>query len=243
MNDKLLFMILLDIGYLTYLLFIIITSIITLKRMEEKCRNTFSNVLMVFAEVMFTIIGPIVGFLRFDQYGSDIPFAKRHVLTIILLVSVSSLCFWLAKFTAKTAHPVIRIILSVGILQGIILCLFTTFHFLAFIPLGIIYPLFGFELLSPLIALILLIRELYFYNKTAYNLSELLPYREELGFVPFPYLLFQKTLFTRLIIYGALLIPFVTAQIMLAYGCGQDSDALVKAFTHSHGFIFSMSDY
>jgi hypothetical protein len=206
---------------------------------EKRYRNNFTMIILVIAEVLYTIIGPIIGFIRFDEFGGDIPFAKQHVLTIILLVIASSASFWLARLAGKVHNPWIRIITSIGLLQGIVLCAFTAVHFIEFIPNGIIYPTLGFELLSPLIVLILLCRELYLYNAFQYNLEELLPYRQELGFIPLPLKIVTAPFFNRTVIYGALLIPLVIAQILFAYACGQDLDAIIKAFTHSHGFIFS----
>lgn len=225
--------------YLAYGLFFLITLMLSIKRGGRKPINSFSEIMMVITEVIFTIIGPIIGFMRFDEYGPEIPFAKQHVLTVILFVIVASLSFWIARFTSKTANPFLRVLVSVGILQGIIFCAITSIHFITFIPLGIIYPFMGFELLSPVFALFLLIREFYFYNKTEFNYDDALPYRQELGFVPIPFKIIQAPVFTRIVIYGAMLIPLVVVQMLFAYGCGQDIDSIVKAFTHSVGFVFS----
>lgn len=225
--------------YLAYGLFFLITLMLSIKRGERKPINSFSEIMMLITEVVFTIIGPIIGFMRFDEYGPEIPFAKPHVLTVILFVIVASFSFWIARFTSKTANPFLRILVSVGILQGIIFCAITSIHFLTFIPLGIIYPFMGFELLSPVFALFLLIREFYFYNKVEFNYDDALPYRQELGFVPLPIKLVQAPIFIRLTIYGFMLLPLIIIQMLLAYGCGQDIDAIVKAYTHSVGFVFS----
>lgn len=236
MSDLYLFLVL---GYLAFILFVLVTVLLNLGRGEKECRNSLATILLIIAEVIFTIVGPILGFMRYDEYGPDIPFSKQHVFTIIFLVITSSLSFWLARFSQNTQSPMLRILLSVGMLQGIILCFFISIHFITFIPLGIIWPFAGFELLSPVMALILLSRELYFYNKVKFELDELLPYRKELGFTPFSYQLLELPFLKRIMLYLALLIPFVGIQISLAFGAGQDLDSLVKAFTHSVGFIFS----
>ncbi|CAN5460891.1 hypothetical protein BH10BAC1_BH10BAC1_09560 [soil metagenome] len=225
--------------YVIFGLFFLMTYFLTLRNGERKCRNSVSEFIMVFTEVIYTIIGPIIGFLRYDAYGPETPFAKQHVLTVILFVIVSSLSFWIARITSKTANPILRIIVSVGLLQGIVLCFITTIHFLAFIPLGIIYPILGFELLSPVFALLLLSRELYFYNKAVFNYDDAMPYRQELGFTPIPVKIIQAPFIPRMTIYGVLLIILIIFQMFLAFGCGQDIAAIVKAFTHSRGFIFS----
>jgi hypothetical protein len=225
--------------YLAYGLFFLNTLMLSIKRGGRKPINSFSEIMMIITEVVFTIIGPIIGFMRFDEYGPEIPFAKQHVLTVILFVIVATLSFWIARFTSKASNPIIRILFSVGLLQGIILCFITSIHFLTFIPLGIIYPIYGFELLAPVFALFLLIREFYFYNKTEFNYDDDLPYRQEHGFVPISFKIVRAPIYTRVVIYGAMLIPLIIIQMLLAYGCGQDIDAIIKAFTHSRGFIFS----
>ncbi|MBA3971446.1 MAG: hypothetical protein H0X46_04770 [Bacteroidetes bacterium] len=230
------------IGYLFFVIYCIATPLITLFRKEKACRSAFSGGALIFSEIIYTVIGPVIGFIRFDEFRPDIPFSKPHVLIIILMVITSSLSFWIAKLTVNTPNPVVRILISVGLLQGLVLCAITTIHFIPFIPNGIMFPVLGFELLSPLIAFVLLLREFYFFNRMEINLNELLPYRKELGFIPLPFQVMQLPGFTRALVYGALLVPFVALHVLLAYGCGQDIDALIKAFTHSHGFIFSLKN-
>ena len=234
------FFFLMVIPYLTFVIFILTTLLITIIREEKSCRNLLSTCILHFAEVVYTIIGPIIGFMRFDQFQPDIPFAKQDVLTIILLVITSSASFWLARLTSKTGNATIRIITSVGLLQGIVLCAITSIHFIPYLLNGLMFPALGFELLSPVIVFVLLCREFYFYNRMEFNLNELLPYRQELGFIPIPLKIFQLLIFQRCLVYGVLLVPVIVAQVLLAYGCGQDIDALVKAFTNSHGFTFSI---
>jgi hypothetical protein len=226
--------------YLLFLGFIIVTIIICLRAGRERCRNLFSETMLVISEVMYTVIGPIIGFMRFDEFGSDIPFAKHHVFSVIIITISSSLFFWISRISMKAPNPLLRIFVSVGLLQGIFFCFITSVHFLAFIPLGVIYPLLGFELVSPLIALLLLIKQFYFYTKVQFDYSEQLPYRNELGFVPVPVKIMESPAFTRFVVFAALVIPMILAQVAFAYGCGQDANALLEAFRDSHGFIFSV---
>ena len=228
------------VAYVIYALYFFVTYIVTISNREERCRNSFSEVIMVFSEVVYTIIGPIVGFARFDDYGSSIPFEKQHVLSIIILVIVSSASYWIARFTSRSANPVLRIIVSIGLLQGIVVCFVTTIHFITFIPLGLVYPIMGFELLSPFFAMLLILRKFYFYNKVQIKFDDALPYRSEFGFVPLMFKIYSAPYFYRILIYCGLIIPVIAAQAFIAYGCGQDIDAIIKAFTHSRGFIFSM---
>ena len=202
--------------YAVYTLFFLTIFSITLWRGERNSKTSFSQIVMLISEIVYTIIGPIIGFARFDEYGPEIPFAKEHILIIILLVIVSSASFWLARLTKKSENPILRILLSVGMLQGIVLCFVTTIHFLEFIPLGIIYPFMGFELLSPFFALLILSREFYLYNSKKFNYDDALPYHNELGFIPIPFKIIQAPIFTRVLIYGAMLIPFVFIQMLFA---------------------------
>lgn len=234
---------LLGFPYIAFVLFAIITIIMTLSRGEKNVRSRFSAGLLVFSEVVFTIIGPAIGFYRFDEFQPEIPFAKQHVLSIILVVIVSSTAFWIARFMNRTSHPIVRIVLSGGLLQGIVLCFITSIHFLTFIPMGIIFPFLGFELLSPVVAFFVLLREFYFLNKLELDLPELLPYRAELGFIPFPYLLLKQPLYKRILAYSLLMLLMVIMESLVTFGLGQDMDSIVKAFTHSVGFIFSHSNY
>ena len=115
--------------YAVYTLFFLTIFSITLWRGERNSKTSFSQIVMLISEIVYTIIGPIIGFARFDEYGPEIPFAKEHILIIILLVIVSSASFWLARLTKKSENPILRILLSVGMLQGIVLCFVTTIHF------------------------------------------------------------------------------------------------------------------
>lgn len=225
--------------YVSYGVYFLTTFFRSVRAGVRGALDRFSEAMMTFTEVIFTVIGPIIGFMRFDEYGPEIPFSKQHVLTVILFVTVSSLSFWIARFTNKTASPVLRILVSVGLLQGIILCLITSIHFISFIPLGVIYPFMGFELLSPVFAFFLLLRELDFYNKIQIDFEDALPYRNELGFVPLPIKILEAPAFTRLLIYGGLMVVLIVLQMIFAYGCGQEIDSIVKAYTHSVGFVFS----
>jgi len=227
------------IAYVIYALYFLVTYIITLVHREERCRNSFSERIMVFSEIVYTVIGPIIGFARFDEYGSSTPFEKQHVLSIIILVMVSSTCYWIARFTSRSEHPVLRIIVSIGLLQGIVLCFVSTIHFISFIPLGLVYPIIGFELLSPFFAMLLLLRKFYFYNEVQIKFQDPVPNRSQLGVVPLAFKIYVAPFFYRILIYCCLLIPVIAAQVFIAYGCGQDIDAIIKAFTHSRGFIFS----
>lgn len=225
--------------YLIYVITLIVLSIISMRRDSRRFSGSFSGILYLLSEILFTIIAPAIGFIRYDEFGAEIPFATRHVPVIILITIVSSASFWIARFSAGTVIPLLRIIISAGLLQGMIFCVFTSIHFIPFLPLGIIYPMFGFELLAPLIAFFMLLREFTFYNRVRLDLSELLPYRAELGFIPLAHQAWRLPLTKRMTLYTALVIMFLASQSLFVYLLGADIDSLVKAYSHSHGFIFS----
>lgn len=227
------------VPYACYILYVIITAIRTMLRGDNKL-SVYGKASMLIAEVIFTVVAPAIGFCRFDHYGPNMPFAKHHVLSIILLVMVSSISFWCARLTVETRNLYLRILFSVGMLQGIVLCFFTTIHFLNYSLMGIVFPFQGFELLCPLVAFFLLIRELYFYSQTAFS-AELLPYREQLGFIPLPLKIIQLPVLQRIIAYTGLLAVALLLQIAVAYAFGQEPGSIIKAFTNSTGFIFSKS--
>lgn len=225
--------------YAAFGIYLIVSTIRSMGRGHRKTGRTFQDRLLLFSEVLFTVAGPVIGFSRFDAYMPDIPFAKHHVLSVMILTASSSAAFWLSRLTERTAGPELRILLSAGMLQGILLCAVVTVHFACYLLLGLVYPVFGFELLCPLFAFFLLCRQLYFYNKVTPAPDGLLPYREQLGIVPVQVRIFRQPLGTRLLIYGGLALAAVIAQMAAAYALGQDADSLIKAFTQSTGFVFS----
>jgi|GEM_PF-3090772 len=233
-------LILLGIPYVVYILYVIVTAIRTINRNDKNKLSEYGKAILLTSDFIFTLIAPVIGFCRYDSYGPNMPFSKRHVISIILLVIVSSASFWGARLTSGTRIPYLRILFSVGMLQGLILCFACTIHFLNYFALGIIFPLAGFELLCPLVAFFLLLREFYFYNKAAVP-AELLPYREELGLLPVPLQVIQLPALPRLAVYMGLLAIAVALQVAFLYSLGQDADSIIKAFRESSGFIFSKS--
>ena len=104
---------------------------------------------------------------------------------------------------------------------------------------GIVFPLIGFELLSPLMAFFILLRQYYFYSKIKIDIGEQLPYRAELGLIPLQYKIMHLHGLSKLVVFIAIVLTLVLSQMLVGYLIGLDFDAIVKAFTHSHGFVFS----
>jgi NADH:ubiquinone oxidoreductase subunit 3 (subunit A) len=105
--------------------------------------------------------------------------------------------------------------------------------------MGILMPVFGFELLSPVIAIFILAEELLLSNKLKPDLENLLPYRYEAGIIPFYYKVFQMPMYFRVLIYFAIMILLVTIQLIFTWAIGQEPDSIIRVFTNSVGFIFS----
>lgn len=227
--------------YLAYLIFVLILFFKDLFRQEEGETWSFSSVVLIISSVIFTVIGPLIGFSRFDQYQPDIPFAKQDVLTIILLVISSSMGYWISRFFRVHLDLWTRVVLSAVLLEGILLCVVVSIHFLKFYALGLIFPFAGFELVSPIFAGLFLWKEFRLLNRVDLPSADVLPYRNELGLTPFPYRLFSRSLFHRLPWYLLGMFVLLALQVMVAVAFGQQPDALFSAFTHSVGFVFSLN--
>lgn len=227
------------IAYAIIVLTIVVMTLLSIVKGIKKSKTLFAEFFLYFSEVIFTVIAPIIGFMRFDKYQPQIPFSKQHVLSIILLVFVASVSFWSARAVQNTKNPIIKIALSVGMLQGMIICFITTIHFIPFIPLGLTFPTAGFEILSPVVAFFLLLREFYFFNRLPVETNETIPYRTELGFTPLSYQILNFSFTKKLLVYFILFTVLILLQVILASPFGQDFDSILKAYTHSVGFIFS----
>jgi hypothetical protein len=207
---------------------ILILSIIAIIRNWKKSiRNKFQNndessVWIILSGVLFTTLAPMTGFLRFDAFGPDIPFAKPEVLVIEVLVVVSAICYWVSKIFKKNLSPFVNLLLRAGLLQGVILDFIVTIHFANYFGLGLIFPIFGFELLAPPMALIFLLYEFQCNLKSTAKEGE-------------PAFSIQKNMLFQ---FGVVVALIVVEQTMLL-PAGFHWNSLISAFTESRGFIFS----
>ena len=230
----------LGIFYAIYILYVIITSMMMISM--KMWRSEESPYRLLFTDIIHTVVGPIIGFIRYDEYGPEIPFSKEHVFTIIVLVFVSSVSFWLSRLTRKINTPVQNMLLSIGIFQGMIVCLITTIHFFNFLPSGLAFPMFGFELLTPLIAFFLLLKEFYFVNRYISSIPQTGLIYLKIGRAKISYEVINKLLYYRGFLYPVMAVILIIIEIAIACFFGQDFDSIIKAFTESKGFIFS-NDY
>lgn len=207
---------------------ILLLTIIALVRNWGKSKvNDFKNndelsAWMILLGAFFTTLAPIIGFLRYDAFGSDKPFDPNHVISVEVLVVVSGACYWISKFFKRKLSPFINQLLRAALLQGIILDAIVTLHFANYLMMGIVFPLFGFELLAPPMALIFIWYEL----ECNYRVSK--PQQESANAV-------GKNILVQ---FGWVAALVVVEQVMLM-PAGFAWDSLISAFTESKGFILS----
>jgi hypothetical protein len=208
-----------------YALLLSATVIVLVLSWNKSIRNEFrenpSAWITVFA-ILFTTLGPLMGFWRYNKFGADCPFDPKHVFAIEIIVIVSAMCYWFSRFFKKEFPPFINGILRAGLIQGIILDFFVTIHFGTYMIRGLVFPLFGFELLAPPMALLFLLYELHC-NIGAGKLRNV-----SLIAVGKNVALQCGVLFVMVFAEQAILLPV-----------GFEWNSLVLAFTRSHGFIFS----
>ena len=224
-----------------YVIFIVFTSI---QMMNLNAKKLKSPNRLIFAEVIYTVIGPIIGFLRYDEYGPDIPFSPQHVLTIIILVIFSSLSFWISRFSKTKATKFQKYLLNIGLLQGMILCIIVTIHFIPRISDGILFPMLGFEMMSPFIAFFLMLKEFYL-NYKFINAPEVQQVITPLSYHGKFVAKKNNLLIAEIMDNKRLLIPFLLGGLLVFEICiavifGQQFESIYYAFSQSVGFIFSV---
>lgn len=224
-----------DFG-LTYLLIgiypaiIIWTIVVLILNWVKSANNNYhenpKSVMLTIFGIIFTSLGPLLGFMRYDGFREiGIPFDPKHVFAIELLVFISGISYWLSRFCKYDFPPAVNYFLRAALLQGIILDLFVSIHFIPFYPYGIFFAPLGFELLAPPIAMTFLLYELRCnIGASKYNNSLHLPVQKKIAF--------------QSLALGGL----VLAQIIFLLPLGFEWNSLILSFTKSHGFIFS-SDF
>jgi hypothetical protein len=210
-----------------YLTILTVTVLAVVKSWKKSIRNEFKNNdelsdWVIIWGALFTTAAPLIGFMRFDAYGPEMPFSKQHVLVIELLVVVSAVCYWVSKFAKKKVSPFVNLLLRAGLIQGIILDVIVTIHFGHYMGMGLLFPMFGFELLAPPIAMMFLLYELTCNFRTPKQKAE-------------PLFFIDKILPLHL---GAVIVLVFVQQAALI-PAGFHWNSLVLAFTESKGFIFS----
>lgn len=212
---------------LVYPIILCLTIICIATNWRKSIRNQFRNndelnCWVVLPGILFTTLAPLIGFMRFDAFGPEIPFSKHHVAVIELVVIISAVCYWISKFFKKKLPPVVNLLVRAGLIQGIILDAIVTIHFTNYFGMGIMFPLFGFELLAPPIAMLFLIYELQCNLKSA-------PQNMALEFSA------EK----KFLLHAGIVLALIVVEQAVLLPAGSQWDSLVSAFTESKGFVFS----
>jgi hypothetical protein len=210
-----------------YPVILLLTLVTLIRNWRKSIRNQFRNSdelskWMIFFGALFTSVAPLIGFLRFDAYGSEIPFSKPHVMAVEWLVVVSAVCYWVSVFYKRKLSPFVNLLVRAGLIQGIILDAIITIHFANYLGLGVVFPLFGFELLAPPIAMLFLFYELRCNTKVS----------EQNGAS-------EYAADKKLLLQAGLVIALIVVEQAMLLPAGAHWDSLISAFTESRGFVFS----
>lgn len=215
--------------YLGFIIFSIVVIIITAVK-SKKYYSKFWDKTVVF-EIIFMIIGPAIGFARYDDFGFEIPFNTDLDWLLIIPVYFVIFSYFLSKYARVKNLVKVSFVSAVSLSLGLIITLITSIHFGGYIATGIVFPVFGFELVSPVICTFLLIKELIFIHQFQVNQIETMPE---------PYGKIAKTPFIPKLgfgLLGASALLVVYQLILLAFGYG--STALIDIYSSSHNFTFS----
>ncbi len=211
-----------------YLSILVLTIITIIKNWKKSTQSEFRNdnelsEWIIILGGLFTTLAPLIGFIRYDAYGPDIPFSKNHVQVIELLVIVSAICYWVSKFYKKQLSPIVNILLRAGLIQGIILDFIVTIHFTNYLGCGLLVPFMGFELLAPPMAMLFLLYELHCNFRTPKLTAE--PILSSQNYIP---------------IQVGFVIALVIVEQLMLLPMGFHWNSIELAFTQSKGFVFSM---
>lgn len=174
--------------------------------------------------ILFTVISPLIGFARYDEFKPEIPFSPEHVPAVELMVAVSALSYWVSRFYKRELPYVLNLFVRAGMLQGILLCILLTIHFgPEYLINGLAWPTIGFELDAPPIAGLFILYEFV----CNIRLSDSTAAKKDFAW-------------WRGMQWGLPVVLFVVEQaLLLPFGLQWNSWLL--AFTHSHDFTFSIS--
>jgi hypothetical protein len=226
-----------------FLIWIVITSLAIITQIKQPSfisAEVYQNRWIVFAEIFLTVIAPAVGFMRYKAYPPEFPFGEAHLLTLIFLVMVSVNSYWASRLYKEYQAPLIAALIPLGILQGIIINIILLIHFGSYSILGAVMPIFGFELIAPVVNILLFMRELYFNHLYFRQTIEPEQFSKQKLIIKF---LVKLDLGRKSSIYFILLMPFFVLQQAILTLLGQRPDAAVRVFVESCGFTFSDPAY
>ena len=193
------------------------------------------------AEVIFLLVAPLLGFIRYQAFETtgEIVFSSVHLPTLITMAILGGVSFWISKLFKYDAPPWLTILIPLGLIQAIILNAVLAIHFGKYIIIGMAFPLQGFELVAPLLNIILLSRELYHQHLVFRHHVKNEPIYSRNYLVLSLFFLMDASFMTKLRICLTLFIPAFLFQITILMLFGQSPDAIVQVFTDTKGFTFS----
>lgn len=200
------------------------------------------NIWVKMGEYMFLLIAPVMGFWRYQAFETtgEVVFSKAHLHTLMALAVVGGLSFWVSRWGKQRTPPWANVLLPLGLLQGILLNVLLAIHFGQYIVLGAMFPGYGFELIAPVVNILLLSRELYHNHLVFLQRFRHEPIASRNYLVLSLYILMDNSFVYKLRLFALLLLPTLVIQIaLLMLVAGQSPDAIVQVFTQTKGFTFS----
>ncbi len=179
------------------------------------------------AALLFILVGPVLGFIRYDQYPPEIPYASAFKWILITLTAIGMAGFWASFLYKKSLSGSWSLAAVVAMWVGAGICLLNGLHFIPMAAMGVMFPVLGFELVSPYMALLLILRELYQLHAFRATIKATTPG----GF-------WQKTPGEQLMyILPLAAVTVITVCMVFTLG-GYPEDALIRVFTQSKVFSF-----
>lgn len=231
---------LLTIPFAGWLLMLLIKLVAQISKPPFISSEVYHNKSILAAEILFTVIAPAVGFVRYQEFPPEFPFAEKHLFTLIFLVVVSINSYWASRLYKSHQAPLVAALIPLGIFQGILINLALLIHFNFYVLMGVAFPVFGFELVAPLINIFLFVRELYFGHLYFRQNLEPSSFSNPNFLIRF---LLTFNLRRKSLTYFILWMPFFVVQQSILVLLGQKPDAAVRVFVESCGFTFSDPSY
>lgn len=233
----------LGIPFCLFLLYVLVLLGLNLKQNTQKItKETYQNRWIFGAELLFTVLAPLIGFLRYSETGfsPEFPFAEKHLLTLIVLVAIAVIGYWLSRLYKTKLPPLLDAFVPVMVLQGFLLNIILVIHFGGHILMGAIFPLIGFELIAPFVNIVLFGRELFYHHLAFQQIREhtqIYHHNRILRFL-------ENTHFpVKTGLNFILLFPFLFLQQFILTLFGQVPDAAIRVFVETCKFTFSGDGY
>lgn len=186
-----------------------------------------------FPELWFMGVAPLLGMWLVPTFYNEIqPFQLEHRYTLFVFILIPYACYWLSRYNKTSLPGWFNILLSHGMLIGLLLYFALFLHFfVVVVPFAAsIFPFLAFPLFAPLPAFL-------------YNLRELKLQQLELAaqaqntnpWWAFLQLSWQNSIYHLFL--TAILIAVIIYSLTL---WGENPFAIVLSFLNSREFFFSM---